>query len=385
MIFSDPVREMFGSALGIVAGGIVTIGAFLKAALGRIKDAAPPVEDYSGSSRAGLNVLIFAPLILALLTITPENALAFLLVATLAGIGAFLARQQYFQAKAGHVFKVPLAKKFQWLRKRLRLSTFTEGHLIGGDKLIAKAAQEKANLGCPDEVLLKLAGYQPGELWEESDRARIQNRVERWYFLYVFLAVMTLVVASLSMQAYLSGESPRVTAKQIWSKAHPIPAIAAPTKAQSPVGALARDQALRNPSPIEEPGQWRFFFNSSISNEEAHDIQVKCKPDGIGSFTAVFGAKREAQLPEDAGKVIPTLQQIFPITIICKKGTGILGAFYFHWEKVEKTNDGCAHPRELDADPTTNTFLGCDIDKRGLKNNLFILTQGKGGSSDIGS
>jgi hypothetical protein len=223
MILGNPVREMFSSSLGIVAGVVFTIGAFLKAALGKFKYAAPPVEDYEGSTRAIFNVLLFAPLILALVGTTPTNASILLCISVGAGIISFICRQQFVKAKAGHLFKVPVPRKCQRLRKFLGMSVYKEEFLVGGEKLIPAAARDKASRGITDEELLSNAGYKPAELWEDSDRAAVQIRIERWYFGYIFLAVMTLVVASFSFQAILSGESPRDAATRIWVKTHPPP------------------------------------------------------------------------------------------------------------------------------------------------------------------
>jgi len=223
MIFDNPTRDMFASSLGIVSGIVITIGAFLKAALGSFSKASPPAEDYSGSTKAMLNVLLIAPFFLTLIFVTPTNAVLFLIVVAVAAPCAFLCRQKYRSVAAGRLFKKPVPKRFQRIRTALGLSVFKEESLVGGDSLIASAVAAKGT--STDQELLALYGYDPAKMWDDKDRAAVLSKIERWYYTYVLLAVMTLVISSMSFQALVSGRAPKDDAMAIWTKAHPSPVM----------------------------------------------------------------------------------------------------------------------------------------------------------------
>lgn len=214
------MREVFAPTLGIIAGLLATLTVMLRLIFGRFKTPTLPVEPFPGASRVMLNILIFAPLTLGLLTMNQEAVIPAVIVCCVAGVLTFVCLLRLGKAKAGRIYIKPVARKFQRVLNFFGFKVYREEIIIGGANLKADAAKEQTRLGVTTQELLKSAGYDPEKLWTAESQADSQNRIQCWYYAFMFLAVMTIVIAALALQTDLSGQSPRDAAKQVWAKTH---------------------------------------------------------------------------------------------------------------------------------------------------------------------
>jgi hypothetical protein len=107
---------------------------------------------------------------------------------------------------------MPRARRFLWLQWN------RDEVVIGGTALTPGAEARKAQTNAAEQKLLAEAEYNPDEIWLRPARVAVQLRIERWYYGFMFCAVLTVVLAALCAQTLLSDEAPLITAKRVWVK-----------------------------------------------------------------------------------------------------------------------------------------------------------------------
>lgn len=215
MFHFSHLRDMFVPMLGLIGAVIATIGSVLTAVFGPVKKYRLPVESVPGMSRGVLNMLLFAPLLISFLWVTPANSRIALSVSVVALVLAFVCYQKYGGQLNLYRYTKPVPRGCLWF-KGVR-----EEIVVGGDQLRPEAEARKKATGRSNQELLADAAYEPNDVWERPGRVAAQLRIERWYYGFMLCTVLTVVLAALGGQAFLSGESPRSTAQRVWHKAFP--------------------------------------------------------------------------------------------------------------------------------------------------------------------
>ncbi len=66
-----------------------------------------------------------------------------------------------------------------------------------------------------------MAEYKPNVIWVQASRTAIQQKIELFYFVFSFCAVLTVSAGALALQALIADEAPLASAHALWSQAHP--------------------------------------------------------------------------------------------------------------------------------------------------------------------
>lgn len=204
--------ELFATVPGITAAVVGTISAILIAVFGPFKTFQLPFESAPGLSRGFLKFILFIPFILCFVLITPADAVLALAIALIGMPAAGVAMFAYGRVLANHRYTKPIPKGFL-LWKRVG-----EAIIVGGT-ILTSAAKAKADI--PTQELLAMAEYKPDEIWIRTSRTSIQQKIEFFYFVFFFCAVLTVSAGALALQALIANEAPLASAQALWSQAHP--------------------------------------------------------------------------------------------------------------------------------------------------------------------
>jgi hypothetical protein len=149
-----------------------------------------------------LNVVLFAPFMVCFLSVTPENARLFLFGALAPLALAVVFYQSYGSMLGRFRYEKPVnaARKYDTI--------------IGGTDFTPNAVQVRANENASEQQLLKMAAYNPDEVWTRESRVDVQSKIERMYYGFLLSSVLTVVMASLAAQTLVLEESPLESARK---------------------------------------------------------------------------------------------------------------------------------------------------------------------------
>ena len=210
------IKDIFVPLLGLTAAVIATLGSLLTTVFGPFKRLRLPLALQDGNSRGFLNVLLFAPFIICFVLVSPPWARWSLILSLLPLVFAILFYSSFRKQIGLNRYTKPKPRRFlhkNWTREDI---------ILGGTDL-TNLAKIKEKGGADLQILLAEAEYDPDKIWTRKSRIAVQQLTERHYYGFMLSSLLTVVLASLSLQSLLSGESPLESAKRVWKDVTELP------------------------------------------------------------------------------------------------------------------------------------------------------------------
>lgn len=202
--------DLFASVGGVTVAVVTSLGAVGVALFG-FKKFQLPYGAADGFPRGIANFVLFVPFILCFIFITPQNAKLAAVIAVIGvpvGVFCFV---RYNIAFRNHRFIKPVPGGWMFWKRNC------ETVIVGGTVLTQGARDRIAMTGKTVQETLAEAAYDPDEIWERPGRTSLQFRVEVWFYAFLLVAVISVVAASLALQALISNAAPLDAASKLWA------------------------------------------------------------------------------------------------------------------------------------------------------------------------